>query len=247
MILPPELVDEILTHLQHDKQALRNCSLVAKTWTYSSQKLLYAHVNITPSTYLRWHEIASPTSAKPLRHVRSLNCFQLQSLYNIHEDYLKSFHCLQNLSLHDSGNIEFNTVDLFPAFQNTLSSLSLANLSLTSDAFINLLGHFPNLRELHLSELTFCAELRTTPPPSTPLRGALALLTLSTYDHTNILLRGLCEFKLEYDELEIFGVHGNPSHVRSLISTCEKTLEHLILGALDCKLHTLHNNITSTA
>ena len=247
MILPPELVDEILAHLQQDNQALQNCSLVAKSWTYPSQKLLYTRVNVTPSNYGTWQEIASPTSANLLRHVHSLTCGQFQSFHDIHEDYLKSFHRLQRLSLHKSGNIESNIVDLFSAFRSTLSSLSLSDLPLTLDAFTNLLGYFPNLRDLRLTDLTFGAEHRTTLPPSTPLRGALSLFMCSTTNNTDLLLRGLCEFKLEYDELEIFAVYGNPSHVRSLISACEKTLTHLILGPHDCKLHTLHNNIINTA
>ena len=49
--LPCELVDEIVTHLRCDERALRNCSLVARSWTYPSQKLLYARIYITPETY----------------------------------------------------------------------------------------------------------------------------------------------------------------------------------------------------
>ena len=53
MILSPELVDEILVHLRHDKQALRKCSLVSKLWTYPSQKLL------------------TPASSSPIRHTEN--------------------------------------------------------------------------------------------------------------------------------------------------------------------------------
>jgi hypothetical protein len=115
------------------------------------------------------------------------------------------------------------------------------------DAFISLLGYFPNLRELNLCEPTFSTEHRTTPPPSIPLRGVLCLCSLSVHSHTDILLLGLCGLKLEYDELEMYGVHGDPSHVRSLISTCEKSLKRLLLGSPDCKFRTPHGNITSTA
>ena len=99
--LPPELVDEILIHLRHDKKALCHCSLVAKSWTYSSQKLLYARVHITPSAYQTRQEIASPTSTELLQHVHSLTCHQFQSLHDLHKDYLESFHRLQRLTLDD--------------------------------------------------------------------------------------------------------------------------------------------------
>ena len=242
MALLPELVDEALVHLRQDKQALRNCSLVAKSWTYPSQKLLYTDVFLTPLTYQTWQEIASPTSAKLLRNVHSLTCHQFNSLHEFHEGYLKSFHRLQCLTLNRVGNLNLDTVNSFSAFQNTLSSLSLIYVSLTLDAFITLIGYFPKLRELRLSEPTFDSDNRTVPPPSTPPRGSLRVTTITP----NILLRELCELELEYDGLEIFDIPGNSkSHTRSVISTCEKTLKHLKL--YPCTPRTLHNSITRTA
>ena len=245
MILPPELVDEILIHLRHDNQALRNCSLIAKSWAYPSQKLLYARVRITPSTYQTWQRIASPTSANLLRHVHSLNCLQFQSLHDLQEDYLQSFHRLQRLALHDVDNVKPDTVDLFSAFQNTLSSLYLFRVSLTLDAFIKLLCYLPKLRELYLSEPTFDSNHWTTPPPgSTPPRGSLSLCGFSA-ESTDILLRGLHELKPEYDGLKLVEVSGNSTiHAHSIISTCEKTLTHLTLGPCDRTLYALYN-ITS--
>ena len=246
MTLPPELVDEILTHLRRDSQALRNCSLVAKTWTYPSQKYLYTYLHVTPSNYQTWREIASPTSAELLRHVHSLTCCHYHILRDFQEDYLRSFHYLQNLTLMRVFNIGLDTVDSFSAFQNTLSSLFLSNVTFTLDAFVKLLGYFPNLRRLNLDEPFFYAEHRTVPSPSTPPRGTLCF-SLTSVENTDILLRGLCELELEYDRLEIINVGRglSASRLRSIISACEKTLKYLTLRP--CTLHALHNNITSTA
>ena len=120
MALPCELVNEIVTYLRCYKQSLRSCSLVARSWTYPSQKLLYARIYITPETYKTWQEIASPTSAGLFHHVLSLTFSRFQSLYALHEYHLKSFHRLRHFALHNIGDIESNTVDLFPAFQSTL-------------------------------------------------------------------------------------------------------------------------------
>ena len=243
--LPPELVDDILTHLRHDNQTLQNCSLIAKSWTYSSQKLLYADIRITPSTYRTWQEIASPTSAELLQHTHSLTCRRFDSLYDLHEDYLKSFHRLQELNLDQVYNIELDAVKFFPAFQNTLLSLSLSQVSLTLDALIELLGYFPNLREFRLNgPTTFCAEHRKTPLPSIPPRGTLSLSCISP-ESTNILLQGLCELEPEYDELRVVEVFNRSnSRIRSIISTCEKTLKRL--SFYPCTFHALHINITDT-
>ena len=244
MILPLELLDDILIHLRRDNQALQNCSLVARSWTYPSQKLLYTRVRITPSRYQTWQEIASPTSAKLLRHVQSLMCRQFRSLHDLHDDYLKSFHLLQHLSL--DHRVDLDTTNLFPAFQNSLSSLSLSHVSLTLDAFINLLCYFPNLRRLQLFNSRFDSGHLTVPPPSTPPRGALRLFMLSQ-KRADIPLRALCALEPEYDELEIYRVYDSPSHVRSIISACKKTLAHLKLGPRDCKPQILHNSTARIA
>ena len=247
MTVPQELVEEIIVHSRHDNQVLQNCSLVAKLWAYPSQKLLYTRIRVTPSTYKTWQEIASPTSANLLRHVHTLTFHQFESLHDFQDDYLKSFHHLQHLSLDQVHNVDLDTVNLFPAFQNTLSLLNLFRVSFTVDAFINLIGHFPKLEELHVSEPTFDSERQTVPPPSTPPRGALRFFVLPAKS-ADILLPALCELELEYHELEIYEVLGrSTSHVPSLVSTCGKTLTHLKLGPHDGKLHTLYNSITSIA
>ena len=237
MLIIPELVDEILNHLRHDERALRNCSLVARSWTYPSQKLIYTHIRITPSTFRTWQKIASPTSAELLRHVYSLTCSNFNSLYGFHRGYLKSFYHLQRLTVEQVDDVGSNTVNLFQAFQSTLSSLSLLRVSLTLDAFIGLLGYFPNLRSFHLNKPAFYPEYRTVPPPSIPPRGTLALSMVSAKD-ADILLGALCKLELEYDELGIFGVSDGSSHINSLLSACEKTLTRLKLGSSDCKPHT---------
>ena len=236
MALPCELVDEIVTHLRCDERALRNCSLVARSWTYPSQKLLYARICITPETYKTWQEIASPTSAELFHHVLSLTFSRFQSLYALHEYHLESFHRLRHLALHNIGDIESNTVDLFPAFQNTLSSLSLHRVRLTLDTFIKLLGYFPNLKQLTLHDSAFDPERWATPLPSTPPRGKLTLSALSEED-TGALLWGLRQLEPEYDELNFLEVYGNSIH--SIISTCNKTLKRLQLSRRVCKFHTI--------
>jgi hypothetical protein len=248
MILPPELIDEVLIHLRHDKKTLRNCSLVAKSWTYPSQKYLYTRIRVAPSTYQKWRGIASPTSVELLRHVHSLSCHKFLSLHVLQRDYLKSFHGLQNLTLEQVHNVGLDTVESFLAFQNTLSSLSLFHVCFTLDAFIKLLGYFPNVRELRLYNPTFDTEHLTTPPPnSKPPRGALHL-SLSSARDTDILLRGLCALELEYDELDIYENPGaSASPVHPAIFACGKTLAHLNLCLRDCKFQTLHNSITSVA
>ena len=87
MVLPPELIYEIIFHLRHDKQALLKCSLVTNLWAYSSQKLLHDwHLRFTPETFQAWKETAPSTSIEPLQHVRSLTCSSFDPLDDFHGD-----------------------------------------------------------------------------------------------------------------------------------------------------------------
>ena len=170
----------MLIYLRLNHQALGNCSLVAKSWTYSSQKPIYSCIYISPSSYQKWRKIASPTSARLFQCVYSLTCLRLKSLYHLHGDFLKLFDHLQHFTLDQVHDVDLDAVNLLSAFWNTLLSLSLLRTSLTLDAFIKLLGYFPNLREFSLTAPTFYAELRTvTSSFHTTTRDATPLQSLS--------------------------------------------------------------------
>ena len=233
MALPSELVDEILIYLQHDKQALWNCSLVEKSWTFLSQKRLFVSINLTPDIYKTWQEIASPTSAEVLQHVRTLTCLRFHSFGVLHGDYFKSLHRLQHLTLRDIARIESKTPNLFLAFQHTLSSLFLDHVSLTRSVFIGLVDCFPNLRELHFSKSSFKMDHFLVPPFSKPPRGKLCLSSLSATDF-GALSRGIAGLDLEYDKLEILNIFDT-CHVQHIVSACKKNLTHLKVDLHDCE------------
>jgi hypothetical protein len=230
MVLPPELVTKILTHLQDDKPALQNCSLVVKSWVYSSQKLLYTNAHLTPESYRIWRENVSPTGEELLQHVRTLNCRDFDSLQPSHGDYFGSLHHLERLFLHQLTIIGPNITNLLTAFQTTLSSLSLGDVSLTWGTFINIVDYFPNLTYLFLDRTSFVGDLRPVPPLSRPPHGKLRLFLLPP-DATSMLSIGLPASEPRYDELEILDVLDYPpSRVRPIISACGKTLTRLALN-----------------
>ena len=230
MTLPPELIDEILTDLRDDKPTLRNCSLIAKSWVYPSQKLLYAHVHLTPETHRIWQENSSPTSAELLQHVRTLKCHNFHSLEPSHGDYFGSLHCLERLAFCELVPVEPNITNLFSAFQTTLLSLSLSHVFLTWAAFTTVVDYFPNLRDLHVTRFSFVGDVRSVPPLSRPPRGKLRLSSLSR-ENISVLSNGLSASELRYDELEIVNMGSQtPSRTRSIISACGGTLKRLVLA-----------------
>ena len=233
MTLPSELADEILIYLQHDKQALRNCSLVEKSWTYPSQKRLFVSINLTPEIHKTWLETAPPTHPEVMQHVRTLTCLRFRFFGLLHGDYFRSLHRLQHLTLRDISRIESYTPHLFLAFKNTLSSLTLYCVTLTWGAFVRLVDYFPNLRALDFSESTFQPDSPPTPQFSRPPRGKLRLSTLSM-SAFGTLCQGIAGLELEYDQLEIIRIFDS-SHVQHIFSACKKTLTHLKLDLHNCE------------
>jgi hypothetical protein len=240
MRLPVELVDEILSHLpSDDKQSLRKYSLVSKLWLQPSRRLLFVHIVLHAGNYQSWLKNISPTNAGLLHHIRSLT-LSLRTPY-IHggifilRDYLPSLCQLQALTL---SNTDIEPVipehlDLFSAFQHTLSSLTLMQVSITWSAFVTLVGFFPGLRNFCLRRLSF--EVDDRPVPQTPhvLRGGLLLELPPTKDSGGSFIDLFPGLRQEYEELVIFGAYNH-----RLVAVVEANLKSLRIG--DCERTSLH-------
>jgi len=177
MNLPHELLEEILSYLQLDcRQDQRNCSLVAKSWTNPSRRLLFRTVIIQETTLRSWLDTISPANEELLQHVRSLyyvsdnvmwyNRKQPAHRIDVLQDYFPSFHRLQNLtlsSMYISSDIS-QRIEIFSAFRYALSSLSLKHCNITISALVTLINFFSNLNRLNLSRLLH--EMDGEPPSS---------------------------------------------------------------------------------
>ena len=256
MNLPLELVDEIIGHLpQDDKQSLRKCSLVAKSWISSSQRRLFNTVEIDRRNLQSWLDNISPTNAVLLGHVRQLwyNEYpkgEIEPAHRALRDYFSSFRQLSHLTLH-SAHISLRSlcIELFSAFQHSLSTISLIGCSITKHAFITFINYFPNLAHLYLHRLN-CRKINGTTP------SLSRFLFKSLYVNegpsgTLFLLEELSKSGLRFDELivgsmtlpipsesefsrrvvEIFGAHAkylrtrdSPERKYSLSLTATRTL-----------------------
>jgi hypothetical protein len=162
MHLPEELLDEILSYLPpYDKRSLQRYSLVSKSWLEPSRRLLFAHISIRVDNYHSWLDNISPADTRLLRHVRSLDYFELvpasswavphqtsaprnginRRVYVL-QDYFPSFSQLQmvvfrnmDVDLTIPGHLK-----MFSAFKYTLSSLSFIRGSITWSTFVGLIG-----------------------------------------------------------------------------------------------------------
>ncbi|KAF9645185.1 hypothetical protein BDM02DRAFT_3131246 [Thelephora ganbajun] len=234
MYLPEELLDEISGHLPPDgRRSLRNCSLVAKSWLQPSRRLLFARVFIRPATNQSWLDNISPMNTGLLYHVRSLKYLiggggTTDSRCGVYalRDYLLSFFRLQRLALcHTNiGPTICEHPEWFSAFQHTLSSLSLTQVSTTWSVFIALVGYFPNLRDLDIFRTLFQVDDLPVPPLPHALRGRLSI---TFRDVMAFPIDRLCGLKPEYEELEMYGACET-----RLVTAVEWSLKHLTVDRI---------------
>ena len=71
--IPPEIVNEILGHLDTDWKSLRSCSLVSKSWVPSCRRHIFHTTVIGLEGTARWLKRFPVPEESPARHVRDLH------------------------------------------------------------------------------------------------------------------------------------------------------------------------------
>ena len=216
MSLPQELIDEILDYLplddEQDQQSLRNCSLVAKSWTNPSRRRLFKIVEIGETNIQSWLDTIPPANNELLRHARSLYYItnaaswsdrQAKHRIDVLRDYLPSFHHLQHLSLssmHIPSDIS-QQIEIFSAFRHTLSRLGFNCCTVTISAIVALINFFPNLHRL---DLRYILEEADGEPASPLCRLLIRKLHISSFHDRGLgILDQLSELGLVFKELTV--------------------------------------------
>lgn len=234
MDLPQELLDEILSHLPRKNQemALRNCSLVARSWLQPSRRRLFKSVCIHEDQLQSWLNTISPANLGVLQHVRSIHYTGtyypphpntgVDNLYNY-----ASFLRLEAIALSRTcipSDLD-ERMELFLPSQHSLSSLTLVNVTLPWPSFIAFVDYFPNIRNLELGGLSL-DDNDHLPSLSRPLRGKLSFFQMRAGFHP-ALCRRFCGLKTEYDELVIEFGHSWVSDSRTIVTAYGKSLKRL--------------------
>ena len=208
MKLPQELVEEIIGHLPpDDEESLRNCSVVAKSWVRPSQKRLFEAVRITPQNLQPWLDTISPTNLELLRHVRQLSYSgypkgALEPVHRALRDYLPSLTQLRDFNFFYSHILSPpQQIALFSAFQHTLSISRLESCHVTTNGFVTLINHFPNLSYLRIQTINHIRE----DEPATPLSRTIfkKLFVFVCLADTVVLLTELSNLGLCFEEVDM--------------------------------------------
>jgi len=187
--------------------------LVSKSWTNPSRRHLFKEVNVSEKFLPSWLNRISPANHQLLQHIQVLSYVtSTQNLrnggppkysINVLQDYLPSFHQLQHLSLfsmHIPSDVSLK-LEIFSAFQSTLSRLSLKHCDVTISALITLINYFPNLDHLDLSSLRQGTGGKPTPPLSRPRMSRLHLSELRP--EASGILNQLSELGPVFDEVQV--------------------------------------------
>jgi len=218
MNLPQELLDEILSYLPpgdgQDKQLLQNCSLVAKSWVNPSRRQLFKTVKIRERDLQSRLDSVPPANNGLLHHVCSLSYVAEIRAWrsilppghpiDVLRDYLPFFQRLQHLSLssvHLPSDIS-HQVEVFSAFQHTLSRLSLDHCSVTINALVAFINYFSSLDCLDLIHPLY----NTDGVPAVPLsRPLISKLHISNYFKDDFdPLDQLWGLGLSFDEIVVY-------------------------------------------
>jgi len=217
MNLPQELLDEILSYLPlgdgQDKQLLQNCSLVAKSWVNPSRRQLFKTVKIRERDLQLRLDSVPPANDGLFHHVRSLSYIAKIGAWwsvllpghpiDVLRDYLPFFQRLQHLSLSSvylSSGVS-HQVEVFSAFQHTLSRLSLDHCSVTIGALVAFINYFSSLDRLDLISPLYNTDGAPAVPLSRPLIPKLHIS--DCYKDDLDLLDQLWGLGLSFDEVVV--------------------------------------------
>ena len=227
MRLPPEIVDHIIDFVD-DHGTLKACSLVAKGWAPRSRVHLFR--NVVFRSHRRWKKIMPVGDASPARHTRTLTLEQgttsrsrwinTDILYRF--PHLYDFKNVETLILAgwlSEGFTEGGLKKYFSHFGKRLRTLELSGECITTDHFLVLLGHLPNLENLIIKEPIDNMEtdrVLTVPPK---LSGRLIVHTV--YFRKDAIFPALCKLPLRFREIRL---HAHLYDFEGLVRACADTL-----------------------
>jgi len=231
--LPQEILDYTTDLLHDERETLKQCCLVSKSWIRRTRKHLFADINFYRTKDLEtWKKTFLDPVDSPARHTRSLviGCPRSVTAADAEEGgWIRTFsHVVRLVVLALApGDWEVSLVPLHN-FSPVLESLQMVYYPIPRSRIFNLICSLPLLEDLGLSEITRYQNkysgIDFQPSASPPLTGTLSLSTFGMEPTVGRLLDlpgGLHFRKLV---LRLFSKE-NPEWIMALVTRCSDTLE----------------------
>ena len=157
LYLPLEILDCIVDLLYTQREALKQCCLVSKSWVPRTRKYLFADIKFqSPGDLKAWRETFPDPANSPAHHTHSLlvGCLQIATAAYAEEgSWIRTFHNVTRLEVWSSGGslgrLEGPLVP-FHNFSPVLKSLHVVSNNLRYSQVFDLICSLPLLEDLSI-------------------------------------------------------------------------------------------------
>ena len=243
--LPPEILDYIIDFLHDERDALKECCLVSKSWVPRTRSHLFAKIKIRSEGDLKlWKKRLTGVTNSPARYTRTLSigCPELVVEADAGEDgWIRAFSSVESLDV-DGGPRPLDTsrrpLTPFHGFSSTLKSFRVGPIILPSPQLFYLVRSSPHLEDLAVvggdrlwgDDDSPHRLPRGTPLISPPLSGTLDLILLGGMGNT---VRRLLDLPNGLHFRKLIFSWDRQDDLRwivGLVSGCSHTLESLYVS-----------------
>jgi len=249
MLIPQEIIDEIIDTIAGSPRAftspirhrvLRDCSLIAKSWTRRSQKHLFYSAIITPDNIDSWCRINAQSQDSFTNYVRILDVKQNdepgtskfeQGKMETALPYLH-FPNLEELVLSQWDNLgTFSLPRIFGHYSTpSLRSLTITDSISNGDVLLELAALFHSVDEFVI-DCAYTTNDRITRTFSFPDPMRWRTLRMVSVDDSMMgVLNVIADLHLQCQALDIsYELLDDPSPIMRLIQACSMTLKSVRL------------------
>lgn len=247
--IPQEILDEIIDMIAGGPYAftssfrcriLRNCALVARSWTRRSQKYLFTYVSLTPENLGSWCRINARNPDSLNHHVRILELKQNDEPGALKFDpdtmeterpYL-NFPNLETLGLSQWDNFAaFSLPQTFGHYSTpSLQSLNIIDSISNGDVLLELAALFPSVDEFVI-DCAYTTDEQITETFSFPNPIQWRSLRMVSVDASMMgVLDVIASLPLRCQVLDIsYELLDDPRPITGLIQACSTTLRSIRL------------------
>ena len=249
MLIPQEILDEIIDAIAGGPRAipqpfrqtiLRECSLVARSWTRRSQRHIFSSVTLTPENIDSWCSINTQNPDSLAHYVRILEVKQNDEHGNtkFEQDGMDAalphlnFPNLEDLILVQWDNLAtFSLPRTFGHYSTpSLRSIAIIDSISNGDVLLELASIFHSVDEFVI-DCAYTTDERSTRTFSFPDRiGWRTLRMVSIDDSMMAVLNVIAGLHLQCQALDIsYELLDDPGPIMRLIQACSGTLKSMRL------------------
>ena len=247
--IPQEILDEIIDTIAGGpyaytspirRRVLRDCTLVARSWTRRSQKYLFTYVSLTPENLDSWCRVNARNPNSLNHHVRILELKQNDepSTRKFHSETMEkarpylNFPQLETLGLSQWDNLAtFSIPQTFGHYSTrSLRSLNIIDSISNGDVLLELAALFPSVDEFVI-DCAYTTDERITKTFSFPNSIQWRSVRMVAVDASITgVLDVIASLPLNCEVLDIsYELLDDPCPIMRLVQACSTTLKSLRL------------------